>query len=996
MESAKHRLSKLSNTVGKAPTSFRPGDLLMLWRQKNRPGKVSGGWVGPVRLLLQEGGTLWLATGATLIRARTTQVRKCTKHEDLASMMEGTAVLSTPTTVETLMRNFTGKHYVNVTGEVPSLRQRQDDVQGADVVLHPGRDLRPDSWKIEEVDNVRWLVRQHQLPRLTLFIPSRTQECPVDEEQLTGHRVTRLTPLLDGSRPMVIEDNYKTSDNPQRQLQERWCGETRFMMKPENKRPKTSDTRKKEAVASSSSPQSGFRPPPGLEQSAEGEQVLTAPDPESTGGDGAGGCVLPGGHDGPHEDGERKKFSWEPYAGKVYVEPSSPSSASSIDSSDSEELRPDEPVTKKLKTETPDDLLYMFEIPLDEKELNYLEEHPKKASIWLSKKLENKGKELRWSQMPLSQKMEFDEAQSKELSQVLVSKAVRSLTAQEEMTVDRSKVMAMRWVMNLKAENQAKARLVVLGYQQPNLTTVQASAPTMSRIARNLLLTLAANFSFTLMCGDVSSAFLQADQSLEEENLYVWAPAELAVLYGADPDFPMKILKICRAFYGLVHAPRKWFDHVVQTLHKQGWQQLLSDKCVHILIEDGKICGLCGLHVDDFIIAGDRRNHRFQEADRLLREAYRWGKWQEKSFTFAGCDIVQREDGSITINQETYVNKWLDECVIDPARAGNKNLPLTVEETSQLRGILGTLSWKASQTGPQYQADVSLLLSEIKHGTIDTLQRANKLVREVKRDARQSLKFPAWGLPLDQLAVITWCDASQHNRPDKSSTLGLLTAVAPRSLMDGEERDLSIVTWRSAKTPRQCLGSNGAEVQAITEGEDVTFRVRSMLAEMFGYTFENKEDLYAKVKALTHGAIVMDSRGVFDAMTRNISSLHGLRSTRAGYELALAVCQANAIGTAMRWVNGLAQLGDSLTKRNDRRVILQLLSDGQRWRLIHDERFTSGRKMKKQEMLKLIREQQQMFVASVAQMAQQCRWPWTDHEEPRSMGDERIQLPLVS
>ena len=33
------------------------------------------------------------------------------------------------------------------------------------------------------------------------------------------------------------------------------------------------------------------------------------------------------------------------------------------------------------------------------------------------------------------------------------------------------------------------------------------------------------------------------------------------------------------------------------------------------------------------------------------------------------------------------------------------------------------------------------------------------------------------------------------------------------------------------------------------------------------------------------GALVMDSRGIYDAMTRNISSLHGLRDSRAGYEL---------------------------------------------------------------------------------------------------------------
>lgn len=72
-------------------------------------------------------------------------------------------------------------------------------------------------------------------------------------------------------------------------------------------------------------------------------------------------------------------------------------------------------------------------------------------------------------------------------------------------------------------------------FQQPNLTQVQAAAPTMSRVSRNMLLCLAANCGFKLRSGDVTSAFLQAKKSLEQEDLIVWAPPELAVLYGADP-----------------------------------------------------------------------------------------------------------------------------------------------------------------------------------------------------------------------------------------------------------------------------------------------------------------------------------------------------------------------------------------------------------------------------------------------------------------------------
>jgi len=102
------------------------------------------------------------------------------------------------------------------------------------------------------------------------------------------------------------------------------------------------------------------------------------------------------------------------------------------------------------------------------------------------------------------------------------------------------------------------------------------------------------------------------------------------------------------------------------------------------------------------------------------------------------------------------------------------------------------------------------------------------------------------------------------------------------------------------------------------------------------------------------------------------------------------------LSNRVAFVGGVAQLADCLTKKNERKVILQLLMGHQRWRLIHDEKFVSGRKMKKQEMLKKISEQEAHFVEEVARMANACMWPWQDHEEPRSMGDEQIRLPLTT
>eukprot|EP00438_Fugacium_kawagutii_P004153 Skav203992 [mRNA] locus=scaffold3297:153239:156406:+ [translate_table: standard] len=1004
LANAKYKLSRLNNSSGKPVATFKPGDLLMLWRQKNKPGKVSGSWIGPCRLLLQEGGTLWLATGATLIRARHNQVRSCTKREEMTAMLEGTAILSTPVTVESLMRHFTGKHYMNVTGEVPSERQRQEDVTGAEITLEHRPGFQLDAWKIEIMQGKRWLVRLHRLPRLTLFTPSRTGNSPFNEDQLTGKRITIVQPMIDGAEEKIIEDDFKEDEAPLRQLQERWQGQTRFEVKIDAKKelakkriPDPSVEDRPSKVPTPAAPAASS--PNGLPASSS-----TPDGPECR----VPGCCLRGGHSGPHQDQHDRKFSWEPYSGRVDLEPEESQMDASSDSSDSsEELLPDE--KKRRLDDKPDDeeksVAYSLEIPMEPEDVQYLANHPRKAAIWMSKKLDAKTKELSWNKMPLDQKMRFDVAQARELTQVITSKALRSLTKQEADSLDARRVMQMRWVLTVKGDGSPgneKARLVVLGYQAPNLTEVQASAPTMSRLSRNLMLMVCANMKFKMQSGDVSSAFLQADQSLEQEDLVVWAPPELATLFGANPSNPVLPLKICKAFYGLVHAPRKWFDHVAATLRSQGWRQMLSDKCLFALYkpdEHGRdqLIGLAGLHVDDFLVCGDEHDAVFLEAEQKLRASYRWGEWESSSFTFAGCDLQQHSDYSITINQDTYVQKWLDEIEITKEREGQRNSPLTPDEVSKLRGAIGTLSWKASQSGPQYMADVSLLLSEIPYSTVETILKTNKLIREVKRGSNQSLRFPSEGIPWQDLSVITWADASQHNRPDRSSTLGLVTGIAHRDIMAGEERSVAIVNWRSGRTPRQCLGSNGAEVQSITEGEDATFRIRALIAEIHGVVFLDKQDMYQKVATLTSGAIVMDSRGVYDAMVRNMSALHGLRSSRAGYELALSVCQAVQIGTQMRWVNGNAQIADTLTKFNSRKALLQLLANGQRWKLIHDENFVSGRKLKKAELLKKLNEQQAFFVEEVRKMAMKQRWPWLESaelEESRNGVDETIRLPL--
>ena len=203
---------------------------------------------------------------------------------------------------------------------------------------------------------------------------------------------------------------------------------------------------------------------------------------------------------------------------------------------------------------------------------------------------------------------------------------------------------------------------------------------------------------------------------------------------------------------------------------------------------------------------------------------------------------------------------------------------------------------------------------------------------------------------------------------------------------------MSLVQWKSTKAPRQVLGSNGAEVQSVTEAEDLVFRARSFWCELHGKVFDRR-NLYSVVRECSHGAVVMDTRGIFDAATRNVSSLHGLTSSRSGCELTISVCQALQVGTQFRWVHGGVQSGDSLTKWNSRKVLLQFFANGQRWTVIHDPKFEAGRKVRKKELERLMKEHQDHFLAAIQKMAEIHKWPSEPTpQDLRSMGDVSIGM----
>ena len=136
-----------------------------------------------------------------------------------------------------------------------------------------------------------------------------------------------------------------------------------------------------------------------------------------------------------------------------------------------------------------------------------------------------------------------------------------------------------------------------------------------------------------------------------------------------------------------------------------------------------------------------------------------------------------------------------------------------------LRGISSSLQWLVSNTRVDLASKVSLSASETANPTIESLQKANKLIRQAQRD--DTLPIHIHAIPLDQLNFGVFSDAAWGVRPDGSSQGGFLVYATSHSLHKGEEAPLGIIEWKSWKLSRKCRSNLSAESQAMADSVDM-------------------------------------------------------------------------------------------------------------------------------------------------------------------------------
>ena len=103
-------------------------------------------------------------------------------------------------------------------------------------------------------------------------------------------------------------------------------------------------------------------------------------------------------------------------------------------------------------------------------------------------------------------------------------------------------------------DQKAKARLIVLGYMDPQLEDIPRDSPTMSKTSRMLVLQMISSEGWDLMSFDVKAAFLQGNQS--GRTLGIEPVPELSEGMKLKGN---EICQLVKGAYGLVDAPYLWY-----------------------------------------------------------------------------------------------------------------------------------------------------------------------------------------------------------------------------------------------------------------------------------------------------------------------------------------------------------------------------------------------------------------------------------------------------
>ena len=456
--------------------------------------------------------------------------------------------------------------------------------------------------------------------------------------------------------------------------------------------------------------------------------------------------------------------------------------------------------------------------------------------IYKKKRQVGAGREVSYKNSDMEVKQRLDATRRKEWGNWNQFGAVQVLKPEEQEEFFRNhpeaEVIPTRWVDTDKAEpdqpSEYKSRLVARGDLERN-NQLRTDSPTTSQLFLNLIVSYSASKKKGLKGGDISAAFLQGAGI---QRKLVLKPPEDGVPDGEVP--PGSLLLCNKSVYGTKDAPRGFWKQLHDDILACGLREVPQEPCAYYLPgEEGQICGLMGTHVDDLLWCG---NDEMDAAMDQLQKKYNFRLTTSDEFKFCGRIIKQNTDG-IYITCPSVLDR-VKNIFISPQRKKQRGEMATNAEISQLRSVVGSLSWYSRTCRPDLAYGVNQLQSVQQRARVEDLMMTNRLLAHALATKEKGIFFSSKAFKIENAMVISINDASHGASFDVGkdgspvghrSQTGRLLALGSEEFEKTGDGQFHLLAWSSNVIKRVCRSTLQAEAMSLQLGSEDAEHIRQVL-----------------------------------------------------------------------------------------------------------------------------------------------------------------------
>ena len=482
-------------------------------------------------------------------------------------------------------------------------------------------------------------------------------------------------------------------------------------------------------------------------------------------------------------------------------------------------------------------------------------------------------------------------------------------------------------------ENQMTYCKLVWWYRDSRIHSWEPNLPRrpVSRRGRQLFLTVAGSLRMNVFKGDAKTAFLQG--SVGDQELHCEPIAELAQALGLEHR---QCVRLRKSVYGLIDAPRAWWERVETDMNKLKWRTLTTEPCFWVMPSvTGRIEGLVVAYVGDFMVAIHEESPVGQRHFSDVKALYEWGEWESGSFTQCGVQIVQHRHQNRWAGFSLSCAHYAESMVLldlSSARRKQRDDPVTAKELAGLRGLLGQLMWLATQVVHNF-----------------------KLLCHCSWDIWEWLLFQhSW--KQTNLQDVHWFGLKLLFAPLFMKKWVLLVGQMPVGHIDEKDRlkeDTSLVwptthSWNKRKVLSVWLAGTVAswpewhEVPILQSCKQQLTLMENSATFAFPWENSSEKQFHFNVgkrqllRSQVHWCwmhLHEVNQLVWDWRTRG----SGLETLSLKRSLVETRC-------GLRWTHSAAQLADCTTKGSEeaQKPFKLLKRRGWKWRLVYDPSFTEG------------------------------------------------------